>query len=86
MSETNKLARSLTGEVVSNGMDKSIVVRVSRRMKHKVGKTITRRMKIHAHDADNACQVGDRVMIEECAPISKLKSWRLKTIIEKAAV
>ncbi|MCY4265474.1 MAG: 30S ribosomal protein S17 [Gammaproteobacteria bacterium] len=86
MAVTEKLARTVSGRVVSNKMDKSIVVIVERRVKHPVyGKIIKRSSKIHAHDPDNQCVIGDEVTIEEVRPISKTKSWALVSIDEKAS-
>lgn len=85
MSE-EKVQRSVTGRVVSNKMDKSITVLVERRVKHPLyGKYIRRSTKLHAHDADNACNEGDIVTIAQCRPISKSKSWTLVEIVEKAS-
>jgi len=73
--------RVLIGTVVSDKGDKTVVVRVERRVKHPLyGKIIRRSKKYHAHDADNAFHVGEQVRIEECAPISKTKSW---TVVER---
>ena len=73
--------RVLIGTVVSDKGDKTVTVRVERRVKHPLyGKIIRRSKKYHAHDADNAYRAGELVRIEECAPISKLKSW---TVIER---
>ena len=70
--------RVLQGEVVSDGADKTIVVRVDRRLKHPLYKKFIRRSnKFHAHDPDNKFKIGDRVRIRECRPISKLKSWEV---------
>ncbi|WP_215842739.1 30S ribosomal protein S17 [Acidithiobacillus montserratensis] len=81
MSET-KNPRSLVGTVVSDRMDKTIVVLVERRIQHPLYKKYIRRSKkFHAHDADNACHIGDTVKIEECRPLSKTKSWRLVNVI-----
>jgi small subunit ribosomal protein S17 len=67
--------------VVSDKADKTVTVRVDRRVKHPLyGKIIRRSKKYHAHDADNAFRIGEQVRIEECAPISKQKSW---TVIER---
>ena len=86
MSEESKKARSVSGRVISNKMDKSITVEVERRVRHPLyGKFISRRTRLHAHDADNECSQGDLVQIEECRPISKTKSWRLVKVLEKAA-
>ncbi len=77
--------RTVTGTVVSNKMEKSITVLVERRVKHPVyGKFVKRSKKLHAHDADNACNIGDTVTVIECAPISKTKTWRLISIDEQA--
>jgi small subunit ribosomal protein S17 len=86
MSETN-LARTASGTVVSNKMDKTITVLVERRIKHPLyGKYIKRSKKIHAHDEENQCQEGDIVTIEETRPISKSKSWKLSSIDRKATI
>ncbi len=85
MSEAQKVARTLTGRVVSNKMDKTITVLVERREKHPLyGKYIRRSTKLHAHDANNECAEGDVVSIEQTRPISKSKSWRLVQVVEKA--
>lgn len=81
-----KMVRLLTGEVISNKMKDTIVVRVERRVQHpKYGKFIRRSTKIHAHDAGNSCQMGDIVTIKESKPISKTKHWTLVEIKERAA-
>lgn len=78
-------ARTVSGKVVSNKMDKSIVVIVERRVKHPVyGKIIKRSTKLHAHDANNECMPGDEVTIKQVRPISKTKSWSLISIDERA--
>ncbi len=82
--KTERAPRTVSGKVVSNKMDKSIVVLIERRVKHPVyGKYIKRSTKIHAHDANNECMPGDEVTIEEIAPISKTKSWSLVSIEER---
>jgi small subunit ribosomal protein S17 len=87
MSEQNQVARTVTGRVVSNKMDKTVTVLVERVVKHELyGKYIRRSSKVHAHDEQNQCGEGDVVTIEQCRPLSKTKSWRLVTIVEKAAV
>ena len=87
MSEEKNLARTASGTVVSNKMDKTITVLVERRIKHPLyGKYIKRSKKIHAHDADNQCQEGDKVTIEETRPISKSKAWKLNSIDRKATI
>ena len=73
------------GRVVSNKMDKTIIVRVERTLKHPlVGKYIRRHKRYYAHDAENTCQVGDLVRIAECRPLSALKRWRLTEVVERA--
>ncbi|WP_455206272.1 30S ribosomal protein S17 [Kaarinaea lacus] len=86
--ETNqKNIRTKIGRVISNKMDKSITVLVERRVKHPLyGKYITRSTKLHAHDENNECGIGDTVTISECRPISKTKAWRLISVVEKAKV
>ena len=70
--------RILQGVVVSSANEKTVVVRVERRVKHPVlGKVVRHSKRYHAHDESNACQVGDMVRIEECPPISRLKRWRV---------
>ncbi|WP_016955066.1 30S ribosomal protein S17 [Catenovulum agarivorans] len=83
MSESS--IRTLQGRVISDKMDKSIVVAIERFVKHPIyGKFIRRTTKIHAHDESNSCGQGDVVTIRECRPISKTKSWTLVDIVEKA--
>jgi len=77
--------RQLTGRVVSDRMKKTVTVLVERRMKHPLyGKFITRSRKYHAHDEAAECRSGDLVLIEECRPISRTKSWRVIRLVEKA--
>ncbi len=85
MTKTSQ-ARTLTGTVVSNKMKDTIVVLVERRVQHpKYGKFIRRSTKVHAHDQGNECQIGDVVVVKECRPISKTKTWSLESIKERAA-
>lgn len=92
MSETNHQSgdgetrqRALVGQVVSNAMDKTIVVLIERRVQHSLyGKYIKRSTRQKAHDADNVCNVGDWVEIVEVRPISRHKSWSLHRVIDKA--
>lgn len=85
MSEQAQTARSISGRVVSDKMDKSITVAIERKVPHPLyGKFIRRRTKLHAHDENNECEIGDLVTIEECRPMSKTKSWRLVKVMEKA--
>lgn len=86
---TNAPARNLrkvrVGVVTSNKMDKTIVVSVVDNVKHPVyGKVIKRTVKLHAHDENNECGIGDKVEVMETRPLSKTKRWRLTEIIEKA--
>jgi small subunit ribosomal protein S17 len=70
--------RVLTGTVVSDKTDKTVVILVERKVKHALyGKIIRRTKKYHAHDEDNTFKLGEIVRIEECAPISKLKTWKV---------
>ncbi|NNL17937.1 MAG: 30S ribosomal protein S17 [Boseongicola sp.] len=85
MSDSEKRTRVATGRVVSNKMDKTITVLVERRVKHPVyGKYITRSSRIHAHDEDNKCGMGDTVTVAETRPISKSKTWKLLEVVESA--
>ena len=85
MSEVEKRARTVTGRVVSNKMEKSITVLIERRVKHPVyGKYVTKSSKVHAHDEANACREGDVVTVKEVRPLSKTKTWSLVSIDEKA--
>jgi small subunit ribosomal protein S17 len=88
MSEPNASVRARRkerlGEVISNKMTKTIVVRVERRFRHpKFKKVVTHYRKFYAHDEKGAAQVGDRVRIQETRPLSKTKSWRLVEIMER---
>ena len=79
--------RTVEGRVVSNKMDKTVTVLVERQVKHPLyGKYIRRSSKLHAHDADNACNEGDLVRVVEIAPLSKTKNWRVVEIVTRAAV
>lgn len=81
---SSKINRILVGRVASNKMDKTISVLIERRVKHpKYGKYLKRSSKILAHDPENQCHEGDRVMIQEGRPLSKRKAWRLVKIVEK---
>ena len=78
--------RTVEGRVVSNKMDKTVTVLVERQVKHPLyGKYIKRSTKLHAHDADNACNEGDVVRVAEIAPMSKTKNWRVVEVITRAA-
>jgi len=81
----NRLGRRLTGRVVSDKMDKTVTVLVERRVQHPLyGKFVGRSNKYHAHDEQNEYHPGDLVMIEECRPLSKTKTWRVVKLLEKA--
>ena len=85
MTEERALRKSRVGMVVSDKMDKTIVVAIEDNVKHPVyGKIIKRTLKVHAHDETNQCGVGDKVEIMETRPLSKTKRWRIVEIIEKA--
>jgi small subunit ribosomal protein S17 len=85
MSETTDTARVVTGKVISDKMDKSATVMIERKVKHPVyGKYIRRSTRLHIHDAENLCQEGDTVVIEQCRPISKTKSWRLVEVVGRS--
>lgn len=86
MTDKAKIARTLQGRVTSNKMDKTVTVLVERRVRHPLYKKYVRRStKIHAHDEQNQCQEGDLVVIEQCRPLSRTKSWRLVEVVERAA-
>ncbi len=86
MAEQDKSARTLTGKVVSDKMNKSITVRIERRVKHPIyGKYLSKSSKLKAHDENNDCKIGDTVTIAESRPLSKTKSWALVKIDERAA-
>ena len=83
--ESSKLTRTLVGRVVSNKMDKTVTVRVERRVKHPVyGKYVVRTTKYHAHDETNLVNEGDLVEIAETRPISKTKTWTVKRVVQQA--
>ena len=85
MSEQTSSNRTLQGRVVSDKMDKSVTVMVERQVKHPLyGKFIRRSSKVHAHDENNECGIGDLVIVEQCRPLSKSKNWRLVQVVEKA--
>ena len=77
--------RTVSGVVVSDSMEKTITVRIERRVKHPVyGKFVRKSTKVHAHDEQNSCNVGDTVTVVECRPLSKTKTWTLQNIDERA--
>ncbi|MBV6440868.1 MAG: 30S ribosomal protein S17 [Haliscomenobacteraceae bacterium CHB4] len=82
---TRNLRKQKTGVVVSSKMDKTIAVKVERRLMHPLyGKFVKRTKKFFAHDEENTCNVGDVVRIMETRPLSKMKRWRLVEVIERA--
>lgn len=84
MTAVNTNARTKQGKVVSNKMQKSIVVLIERTVRHpKYGKTIKRTSKLHAHDEKQVCKIGDIVKIRETRPLSKLKTWELVEVISQ---
>ena len=83
--EERALRKTRVGKVISDKMDKTVVVAIEDNVKHPVyGKIIKRTLKVHAHDENNECGVGDKVEIMETRPLSKTKRWRVVEIIEKA--
>ena len=85
MTEERNLRKTRVGMVVSNKMDKTVVVTIEDNVKHPIyGKIVKRTLKVHAHDEKNECGVGDKVSIMETRPLSKTKRWRVESIVEKA--
>ena len=85
MSDSNSVERALTGKVISSSRDKTIAVLVERRVRHPIYKKyIKRSTKVHAHDENNECGLGDVVRVTESKPFSKTKSWALVEIVEKS--
>ena len=85
MSETKAVERVLTGKVVSNARDKTIAVLIERKVRHPIYKKyIKRSTKVHAHDVNNECGLGDVVRVSESKPFSKTKNWALIEVIEKS--
>ena len=85
--EERNLRKVMIGTVVSDKMDKTVVVAVETSVRHKVyKKTVKRTYKLKAHDEENACKVGDKVKVMETRPLSKDKRWRLVEILEKAVI
>lgn len=83
--ETRAFRKTRVGQVVSNKMDKTIVVSIADSVQHKLyKKTMKRTYKLKAHDENNECNIGDTVKVMECRPLSKDKRWRLVEIVERA--
>jgi len=84
MSDTKLARKTKVGSVISNKMDKSVVIQVDRLIRHKLyGKYIRKRVKYMADDPNNICNIGDVVLIEECRPLSKNKRWRVRSVVEQ---
>jgi len=85
MSEEAKVSHAMSGRVVSSKMNKSITVLIERKVQHPLyQKYIKRSTKLHAHDENNECNEGDLVVIQQCRPLSKTKSWRLVKVVQRA--
>lgn len=85
MNEDRRMRRTRVGTVISDKMDKTVVVQVERIVRHPLyGKAMRRSVKFKAHDENNECRVGDRVRIMETRPLSKDKRWRVAEIVERA--
>jgi len=85
MSDSKSNKKTLVGTVVSDKMDKTVVVRTERRFKHKLyGKYLRRNTQYMAHDPAESAGIGDRILIQECRPLSKHKRWRVIKVVEKA--
>ena len=85
MADEKKVQRSLQGRVVSDKMDKTIVVLIERVVKHPLyGKYVRRSTKVHVHDAENRSRTGDVVRIRQSRPLSKTKAWVLEDVVERA--
>ena len=85
MTEERNLRKVRVGMVVSTKMDKTVVVAIEDNVKHpKYGKIVKHTLKVHAHDENNECGVGDKVSVMETRPLSKTKRWRVVTIVEKS--
>lgn len=85
MTAEGKISQTVTGRVASNKMDKTITVVIERMMRHPLyGKYVRRSTKLHAHDERNECLEGDLVLLEQCRPLAKTKSWRLVKVLDRA--
>ena len=85
--EERNLRKVMIGTVVSNKMDKTVVVAVETSVSHTMyGKTVKRTYKLKAHDEENVCQIGDKVKVMETRPLSKDKRWRVVEVVEKAVI
>ena len=85
--EERNLRKVMIGTVLSNKMDKTVVVAVQRNVSHsRYGKTVKTTYKLKAHDEENVCQIGDKVKVMETRPLSKDKRWRVVEVVEKAII
>ncbi len=85
MSEQDSLQRTLIGRVISDKRDKTVTVMIDRQVRHPLyGKYMRRSSKLHVHDEQNACKLGDKVSIRQCRPLSKTKAWTLVQVLEKS--
>ena len=83
---TQHVKKTRRGLVVSNSMDKTVVIQVERKVPHKLyHKYVNRKVKYMAHDESNQCRVGDLVLIEECRPLSRRKRWLVRAVLERVA-
>ena len=83
--ETESTPRVIQAKVVSSAMDKTVVVTIERKVKHPLyGKYIRKTTKLHVHDPENDCQIGDIIEIKQCRPISKTKTWQFVNVVKKA--
>lgn len=84
IAEQSSSQRTILGKVISNKMNKTIVVEVERKVKHPLyGKHVRRFTKMYAHDEDNSCNIGDLVLIQQTRPLSKSKRWKLVEVVKK---
>ncbi len=84
MSEQAADNRTLQGRVVSDKMDKTVTLVIERRVKHPLyGKFVRRSTKVHAHDENNECRIGDVIVVEQCRPLSKTKTWRFVKLVDR---
>ena len=85
--EERNLRKVMIGKVISNKMDKTVVVAVERNVRHKIyGKIVKKTYTLKAHDENNSCQIGDKVKVMETRPLSKDKRWRVVEVVEKAII
>jgi small subunit ribosomal protein S17 len=84
MTEAAKNQRQLTGKVVSDKMEKTVTVLVERQVMHAIGKIVRKSKKYHAHNEGNDAKMGDTVVIEECRPLSRTKSWKVAKLVQRA--